>query len=75
MSLRLTCKEASRLLSQRLDRELTLAQRAQLRLHLTLCDACSRVKMQFELIRRALSTYSRDELPRREHDSDRNPPH
>ena len=58
MSVRLTCKEASRLLSQGLDRELTLAQLASLRLHLTLCDACTRVKAQFEFIRRALSTYS-----------------
>jgi hypothetical protein len=54
----LTCREASRLLSEGLDRELTLRQRISLRLHLTLCDACTRVKAQFEFMRRALSTYS-----------------
>jgi hypothetical protein len=55
---RLTCREASRLLSEGLDRELTLGQRVSLRLHLTLCDACTRVKAQFEFIRRALTNYS-----------------
>ena len=73
--MRLTCKEASRLISQGLDRNLTLVQRASLKLHLTLCDACTRVRAQFEFIRRALSTYSKDELPRREDDGERNPPH
>lgn len=56
--MRITCKEASRLLSEELDGKLTLGQRASLRLHLTLCDACTRVKQQFEFIRRALRSYS-----------------
>jgi hypothetical protein len=66
--MRLTCREASRLISQGLDRDLTLAQRATLRLHLTFCDACTRVKSQLEFIRRALSTYSSGG------DDDRTPP-
>jgi hypothetical protein len=66
MSLRLNCKEASRLLSQGLDRELTLAQRAALKLHLTLCDACTSVKAQFEFIRRALSAYSDSDKDQRD---------
>ena len=56
--MRLTCREASRLISEGLDRELTLAQRASLKLHLTVCDACTRVKAQFEFMRRALASYS-----------------
>jgi hypothetical protein len=56
--MRLTCKEASRLLSLDLDHKLTFAQRASLRLHLTLCDACTQVKAQFDFIRRALASYS-----------------
>ena len=56
--MRLTCREASRLISQGLDRRLTLPQRATLRLHLTFCAACTRVQSQFEFIRRALSKYS-----------------
>jgi hypothetical protein len=58
MRMKLTCKEASRLLSEELDGKLTFAQRASLRLHLTLCDACTRVRAQFKFIRRALSSYS-----------------
>jgi hypothetical protein len=56
---KITCKEASRLISARLDRELSLADRTSLRLHLAVCSACSTLKAQFEFIRRALSTYSR----------------
>jgi Putative zinc-finger len=68
---RLTCKEASRLLSLGLDRRLTLAQRAALRLHLALCDACTKVKAQFDFLRRALTSYSgstedRNEPPNRD---------
>ena len=65
--MKITCKEASRLLSAELDGKLTLTQRATLKLHLTLCDACTRVKAQFEFIRRALSSYSAP-------DDDRKPP-
>ena len=58
----LTCREASRLLSEGLDKKLSFADRAALRLHLTLCDACTRVKAQFEFMRRALAAYAgRDE--------------
>ena len=56
--MKLTCKEASRLISLGLDRELTLSQRTALRLHLMLCNACTNVKAQFEFLRRALSTYA-----------------
>ena len=49
--MRITCKEASRLISLGLDRNLTLGQRTALRLHLTFCDACTRVKAQFEFLR------------------------
>ena len=55
--MRIDCKQASRLLSAELDGRLTIAQRAALRLHLTLCDACTNVKAQFEFLRRALRSY------------------
>jgi anti-sigma factor RsiW len=57
--MRLTCKEATRLISAGLDRDLSVADRLALRLHLTLCDACTKVKAQFEFMRRALSAYVR----------------
>ena len=69
--MRLSCKEASRLISLGLDRKLTFGQRTALRLHLALCDACTRVKTQFEFLRRALASYSgsaesREDRPGRE---------
>ena len=69
--MRLSCKEASRLLSLGLDRRLTLGERTALRLHLALCDACTNVKAQFDFLRRALTSYSgaaedRKEPPNRE---------
>jgi len=53
----LNCKEASRLQSQAMDRDLRLPDRVALRLHLGICDACSRVTRQLEFLRRALRAY------------------
>ena len=52
--MKLSCREASRLLSQSMDRPLGLAEQARLRLHLTLCDACTNFSRQLRLLRRAL---------------------
>jgi hypothetical protein len=57
--MKLTCKQASRLISAGLDKELSVADRTALRFHLAVCDACNKVKAQFEFLRRALSTYAR----------------
>jgi hypothetical protein len=46
------------MLSEGLDKKLSLGDRAALRLHLTLCDACTRLKSQFEFMRRALKAYA-----------------
>jgi hypothetical protein len=54
---KLTCKEASRLLSQAQDRKLTLAQRATLRLHLSACEACTRFGAQLNALRVAMRKY------------------
>ena len=53
----LDCKEASRLISAGLDRDLDLGQRTALRLHLLICTACSRVKAQFAFLHRAAPHY------------------
>ena len=50
----ITCKEASRLLSQSMDARLPLWQRARLRLHLAICDACTNFSRQLRLLRGAL---------------------
>ena len=51
----LTCKEATRLVSQGLDRRLGLAERLALRLHLLICDGCSNFSRQVAFLRRSLS--------------------
>ena len=53
--MKLSCKEASRLLSQSMDRELSLGELARLRLHLTLCDACRNFDRQLKQLRQAVA--------------------
>ena len=50
----LTCKQASQLISQSLDRPLSLSSRLQLRFHLFICDACTRFKFQLNQLRAAV---------------------
>jgi len=50
----LTCKQASQLISQSLDRPLSLSSRIELKFHLLICDACSRFKRQLNRLRIAL---------------------
>jgi hypothetical protein len=53
----LTCKQASRLVSQGLDRKLGFAERLRLRLHLLICDACTNFRRQLDFLRKALQRY------------------
>ena len=50
----LSCKEASRLMSQAEDRELSAPERAALKAHLAVCKACRVAAEQFRELRRAL---------------------
>lgn len=50
----MTCKQASKLLSQSLDHPLSWSELMQLKLHLMMCGACSRFKKQLNLLRAAL---------------------
>ncbi|HEX8955065.1 MAG TPA: zf-HC2 domain-containing protein [Burkholderiaceae bacterium] len=50
----LTCKEAHRLVSEGLDRELGVFERLRIRAHLTLCDACTNFNGQMILLRQAM---------------------
>lgn len=49
-----TCSEVHRLVSERMDRPLSLAERARVRVHLLMCGACSRFSGQMALLRRAM---------------------
>ena len=50
----LACKEATRLMSQAQDRELSLGERASLQMHLAICRGCRAVSAQFAFLRRAV---------------------
>jgi len=53
----ISCKDASRLISQMQDGNLPFPQRVRIRLHLLLCDACSHFEQQLRFLRRAMERY------------------
>jgi Putative zinc-finger len=57
VAIRLSCKEASRLISQGMDRRLSVTERIALRLHVGICDACTRFTAQVDFLRRALRAF------------------
>jgi len=57
VAIRLSCKEASRLISQGMDRRLSFPERIAVRLHVGICDACTRFTRQVEFLRRALKAF------------------
>jgi len=65
MAFRLSCKEASKLISEGMDRRLSLAERITLRLHVGICDACTRFTSQVGFLRRALKTFPGPDDPDR----------
>jgi hypothetical protein len=54
---RLSCQQASRLLSQQQEEPLPFGKRMRLRLHLMYCDACTNVSRQFETLRLAMQRW------------------
>lgn len=55
--IRLSCQQASRLLSQEQDERLPFGKRLRLRLHLMYCEACTNVSRQFATMRLALQRW------------------
>lgn len=51
----LSCKEASQLASQGLDRRLGFAERVALRLHLAMCRGCRNVADEMAFLRKAVT--------------------
>ena len=49
-----TCKQAARLISAGLDRELPIDQRALLHAHLAICRGCDSLRERMEFLRRAM---------------------
>ncbi len=54
----LSCKEATRLVSQGEDRGLGFRERVALRLHLAICDGCRNLSAQFKFLRLAVRKLS-----------------
>ena len=57
--LKITCRQAQVLLSQRQDRPLGWLERFRLRLHLTACDWCSRIANHFRFLSEAVRRLDR----------------
>jgi hypothetical protein len=55
----LNCHDATLLLSRSQERVLSLAERAQLRMHLAFCAGCRRFEQQLGFLRSALRVYAR----------------
>ena len=64
MAIHLSCREASRLISQGMDRRLSFTEKITLRLHLFVCDACTRLTRHVRFLRRALKSYPGPDDPR-----------
>lgn len=60
MPLKPTCREVHELVSQSLDRRLSVTEALRLRVHLLVCEACTRFDGQMLLIRRAMQRLSHD---------------
>lgn len=54
MRLFYTCKQAHQKLSENLDRQLSLAERTQLKIHLSMCPSCTNFGTQMRTIRMAM---------------------
>ncbi|MBB3117217.1 zf-HC2 domain-containing protein [Pseudoduganella violacea] len=60
-----TCREVHRLVSEGMDRQLSLVERIRLRLHLSVCDACTRFSGQMSLLRQAMRRFPFDDEEKR----------
>lgn len=55
----ISCKEASELISQSLDRRLSFAERVRIRIHLLVCQACTQYGKQLSFLHIAASRFSK----------------
>jgi len=55
----ISCREASRLMSEKMDRGLGLAERLSLGLHLAMCRGCSMIAKQITGLRKLFRLYRR----------------
>ena len=55
----ISCKDASRLISQMQEGDIPLLQRLRVRLHLLLCEACKHFEQQLQFLRVTMRRYTR----------------
>jgi len=55
----MNCKQATALMSQALDRRLTIAERAELKLHLMMCSGCRNFGQQMHELRDITRLYAK----------------
>lgn len=53
----MSCKEATRLMSQERDRELTLRERAALKFHTMMCIGCMNYRKHMDFMRKAAARF------------------
>ncbi len=53
----LTCKEATRMMSEAQDRPLSIGERLQLQMHLAMCRGCRNFRVQMDFLRTACRRY------------------
>jgi hypothetical protein len=51
------CKQTHKLVSEGMDRRLTLAERTKMKLHLSICESCTNFNGQMQLLRKAMHDY------------------
>jgi hypothetical protein len=54
----MNCKDVTHLLSEAQDRQLTLAERMSLEMHLVICKGCANFKKQMSFLRKACRGYA-----------------
>ncbi len=57
----LSCKDVTKLVSENLDRDLSLWRRIGLRLHVAMCKGCSAYKRQIESLNKVISDHYRND--------------
>ena len=66
MQLFIACKQAHQLISEGMDRQLSLSERGKLKMHLAICRYCTGFNGQMSFLRQAMCKASIDGLPARD---------
>lgn len=68
--MKLSCKNVCFMVSESLDRRLSLRERISVKVHLLMCKACQRMARQMELLREASCRYASIEISKSRHEKE-----